>query len=58
MLVWPQHPITSRFPSDGVIVGVAASTKTINDWLKSVGLNFEASPSQGTVPQWIFRRKK
>jgi hypothetical protein len=29
----------------------------VNDWLKGVDLNFEAGPSQGTVPQWIFRRQ-
>jgi hypothetical protein len=40
------------------ILGVAASAKTVNEWLATVGLNFEASFSHGTVPQWIFRRPK
>jgi hypothetical protein len=37
---------------------VGLTADTVNRWLKSTALNFEASPSQGTVAQWSFRRKK
>jgi hypothetical protein len=36
---------------------VALPADTVNQWLKNTGLNFEASPSQGTVAQWSFRRR-
>jgi hypothetical protein len=41
------------------IFDFAITAETVNEWLQSTALNFEAEgPSQGTVPQWSFRRKK
>jgi hypothetical protein len=40
------------------IFDLAVTADTINEWLKHASLNFEASPSMGTVPQWSFHRKK
>jgi hypothetical protein len=36
-------------------VGLRADT--VNQWLKSTALNFEASRSLAAVPQWSFRRR-
>jgi hypothetical protein len=40
------------------IFDLAVTADTVNEWLQQASLNFEGSPSMGTVPQWSFHRKK
>jgi hypothetical protein len=37
---------------------VALTADTVNKWLRTSGLKFEAGLGHGTVPQWSFDRKK